>query len=137
MRAPELRFQYTGSYSDPQRFHIGSGSWMNEAECRACVARMLRNPEIRGDSIRVSVQQKKSPWLHLKRVPVSEIFPDLQREFEREMAIKAILDDSSLPSRVHTDIVCAVKRGVALSLAETRQLVAVLEKIQALESDTK
>jgi hypothetical protein len=127
-----LRFQYSGSYTDPTAHHFGAGKWMPEEECRAAITKMLQDPKIRADSIRIVVQQKKIRWLHLKDGPVDGIFPEIPKAIAREKAIQAILDTPGLPSRVWIDAKSAVKRGVPESLAEARLLVATLEKIHAL-----
>ena len=126
------RFQYSASYADPKRFHIGSADWMPETECRTAVAAMLRNPDFRKDSIRISVQQKKSRWLPLTSGPVGEIFPDLEADFIRDTAVAAILADPGLPVRVRAEIAQALRRGLPAAIAEARQLVAALEAIEAL-----
>lgn len=128
-----LRYNYSGSYADPTRHHFGWGAWLTEEECRQYIALALRNTEYAPGSLHIVVQQKKSRWLPYRNGSVAEIFPDVWAQYQRDVAVDGIMGEGKAASFwVQGELRAAARRGYGVALQDARQLVAFLERINAV-----
>ena len=139
-----LRYNYSGEIRPEHGGHfIGGGEWMTEEECRRAIASTLLGVRILPDSLRISVQHKKSRWLHLKSGPVAGIFPDAWKDYLAAKDVAAILADPSLSDAVRAEASYNFKKGLAAAIPELEQqkarleeTLAVLHRIQKKTPDT-
>jgi len=116
MSSEQYRYNYSGSFVDPERHHFGAGDWLSEKECRQVAASLLRDNSVRPESIHIIVQERRNKrWCSHEHGPVKAIFSlNQSRGVTRGFAVSrpaAALYSCSSCGGCHFDFIVQRKRA--------------------------